>query len=47
MSNTLYNVLIFDVYNIWYRVMWKNDNLTKIDNKDIPLDAICRFFEWF
>ena len=45
MSNTLYNVLIFDVYNIWYRVMWKNDNLTKIDNKDIPLDAICRFFE--
>lgn len=45
MTNTLYNVLIFDVYNIWYRVMWKNDNLTKIDNKDIPLDAICRFFE--
>lgn len=45
MNNFLANILIFDVYNLWYRVMWKNDSLTKIDNKDVPLDAICRFFE--
>lgn len=45
MSNFLANTLIFDVYNIWYRVMWKNDTLTKIDDKQVPLDAICKFFE--
>jgi hypothetical protein len=45
MSNTLYSLLIFDVYNIWYRVTWKNDNLTKIDDKSVPIDAVCKFFE--
>ena len=43
--NSLYNVLIFDVYNVWHRVFWGNDNLTKINNKPIPLEAICKFFE--
>lgn len=45
MSNFLANTLFFDVYNIWYRVIWKNDNLTSIDSKAIPLDALCKFFE--
>ena len=42
---TLYNNIFFDVYNIWYRVFWKNDTLTKIENKPIPIDALCKFFE--
>jgi hypothetical protein len=33
------------VYNIWYRVFWKNENLTEIGNKQLPLDAVCKFFE--
>ena len=45
MSNFLANILIFDVYNVWYRVIWKNDNLTKVDDKLVPIDAICKFFE--
>ena len=42
---TLYNNIIFDIYNIWYRVVWKNEDLTKVDDKLIPIDAICKFFE--
>lgn len=45
MSNLLANVLMFDVYNLWYRVIWKNDELSKIEDKMIPLNAICKFFE--
>lgn len=41
----LANILLFDVYNLWYRVIWKNDSLTKVDEKFIPTDAICKFFE--
>ena len=42
---TLYNNIIFDIYNIWYRVVWKNEDLTKVDDKLIPINAICKFFE--
>ena len=45
MNEFLANILMFDVYNLWYRVMWKNDELTKTNDKPIPLNAICRFFE--
>lgn len=41
----MYNVLLFDVYNVFYRAFWKHDTLTKIDDKMIPLDGICNFFE--
>lgn len=45
MKNTvLYNVLIFDVYNLFYRT-FKDDNLIKIDDKFVPIDSICKFFE--
>lgn len=45
MNDFLANVLIFDVYNMWYRVMWKNDEVVKIDNKMTPVKGICKFFE--
>ena len=45
MNNFLANVLIFDIYNMWYRVIWNNDNLVKVSDKLIPIDAICKFFE--
>lgn len=46
MNDFLANNLIFDVYNIWYRVMWKNEgNLVKVDNKMLPVKGICNFFE--
>ena len=41
----MYNVLIFDVYNVFHRVFWHNDSTVKIDNKPIAIDAICKFFE--
>ena len=41
----MYNVLIFDVYNVFHRVFFGNENLTKIDDKFIPIDAICKYFE--
>ena len=44
MTNTLYNVLIFDVYNVFHRAFWKHENLTKVDGKLIPIDGICNFF---
>jgi 5'-3' exonuclease len=36
---------MFDVYNIFHRVFFGNENITKIDNKLIPIDAICKYFE--
>lgn len=42
---SIYNNIFFDVYNIWYRVFWKNENLTLVGDKKIPLDAVCKFFE--
>lgn len=45
MNDFLANVLIFDVYNVWYRVVWKNDDLDKVNDKPIPINAICKFFE--
>lgn len=41
----MYNILVFDVYNVFYRVFFGNETLTKIDGKLIPIDAICKFFE--
>ncbi len=45
MSDILANILIFDVYNLWYRAIWKNDDLIKIDEKLTPVKGICKFFE--
>ena len=45
MGNFLANILIFDVYNIWYRVAWKNDELVKVGDKPTMINAICKFFE--
>jgi len=45
MSTKLYNVLMFDIYNIFHRVFFGNETLTKVDDKLVPLDAICKFFE--
>lgn len=42
---SIYNNIFFDVYNIWHRVFWKNENLTLVGDKKIPLDAVCKFFE--
>lgn len=41
----MYNVLIFDVYNVFHRVFFGNENLTKVGDKLIPIDAICKYFE--
>ena len=41
----MYNVLMFDVYNVFHRVFFGNENLTKVDDKLIPIDAICKYFE--
>ena len=41
----MYNVLIFDVYNVFHRVFFGNENLTKVGDKFIPIDAICKYFE--
>ena len=41
----MYNVLMFDVYNVFHRVFFGNETLTKVDNKLIPIDAICKYFE--
>jgi 5'-3' exonuclease len=42
-----YNILIFDIYNLWFRSFWKNESLTKVEDKVTPLNAICKFFELF
>ena len=44
MTNRIYNVLIFDIYNLFHRAFWKHDSLTKVDGKLIPVDGICNFF---
>ena len=44
MPHTSYNILIFDIYNLFHRAFWKHDNLTKVDGKLIPIDGICNFF---
>ena len=41
----MYNILIFDVYNVFHRVFFGNENLTKVGDKLIPIDAICKYFE--
>lgn len=41
----IYNNIFFDVYNLWYRVVNKNESLSDIGDKKIPINAICKFFE--
>ena len=41
----IYNNIFFDVCNLWYRVVNKNELLTDIGDKKGHIDAICKFFE--
>jgi 5'-3' exonuclease len=44
MSNTLYNILIFDVYNQYFRIYNRNESLSDIGGKKAPIEAIVNFF---
>ena len=44
MGDILYNVLIFDVYNQYYRIYNRNDSLSEVGDVKTPIEAIVNFF---
>ena len=40
----IYNNIFFDVYNLWYRVATKNESLTDVGDKKVPIDAMFLLF---